>query len=167
MFVGLDPMSKSALLNGAARGMGSSVQQIARRADLVRADLGAGGAAQRKAWQKVTASLIGQFHLPDDDVQTVATDTALLGDVYEVTQGLFGGTYTLLKAAAVATIRSGDGTYPDAVRKGVGAARTAQRIANGAPVHRANMPKNPADAMRAQGAPRSSKTTQRRKSSAR
>ncbi|WP_217615954.1 AAA family ATPase [Cellulomonas sp. GbtcB1] len=166
VFIGLNPMSKSALLNGAARGMGSSVQQIARRADLVRADLGASEADQHKAWQQVTASLVGQFHLPDDDVQATLTDTGLLGDVYDVTQGLFGGTYTLLKAAAVSTIRSSGGTYADAIRKGVATTRTAQRTANGAPVHRANMPKNPADAMRAQDAPRSSKTTQRRKSSA-
>lgn len=163
VFIGLNPMSKSALLNGAARGMGSSVQQIARRAELIPADLGASEADQRKAWDKVTAAVVRQFHLPDDDVQAAAVDTALMGDVYEVTQGLFGGTYTLLKAAAVATIRSSDGTYADAVRKGVASARAAQRTANGAPVHRANAPKNPADAMRAQDAPRPSKTTRQRK----
>lgn len=159
VFIGLDPMSTSALLNGAARGMGSSVQQIARRADLIRADLGAGEAKRRVSWDKITTALVGQFHLRDDDAQAMLADTTLLDDLHEFTGDLFGGTYTLLKAAAVTRIRSRTGTYAEAVRTELTSAQSARRTANLAPVHRPNTPNSRNGAGRAQDTPRPSKST--------
>jgi hypothetical protein len=168
VFIGLDPMSKSAMLNGAARGMGSSVQQIARRSDLIRADLGASAVERRNQWRKVTKSLVGQFHLDDGDADEMLADGDLVRDLHEVTDGLFGGTYTLLKAAAISAIRSGKGSYAAAVRAGIETARADRTRANLAPVHRPNELRNPTGAKRAQSAPRSSKTgAQRVKSPAR
>lgn len=119
VFVGLDPMSDSVLLNGAAFGLGTSVQQIARRSTLVRADLGLSEAARRVDWDRLMVSLAGQFHLPGQDGVIAFETPAVRDGLFAVSRGLFGVAYDLLRQSAKDTIRGNVPTFEDAILRRV------------------------------------------------
>lgn len=105
LFIGLSPMSRSALLTGAAQGKGTSVQQIARRSRIIRADLGQGPAQLRKDWDRLVDALLLQLHLPGESV-ALLTNQTLRDELHRATAGLFGPTYELLREGAKGAILS-------------------------------------------------------------
>lgn len=128
IFIGLDPLAKSALLNGAAQGQGSSVQQIARRSRLISAELGRTADQRRHDWDSVVVSLVGQMHLPEGASIAVLRDGNLRDQLYRTTRGLFGGTYALLRDAAVDALSDPDLCFSDALQSAVSKAQAEEAL---------------------------------------
>ncbi|KQR17267.1 hypothetical protein ASF78_08205 [Cellulomonas sp. Leaf334] len=117
IFIGLAPMSKSALLAGADDDAGSSARQIKRRARPHSSEFELSAARRRADWDRSTSALIQQFHLIRQDPVDGLRAQDLRDLLYERTSGLFGGTYDVLREAALDTIWEPRLAYEKAIRQ--------------------------------------------------
>lgn len=105
VFIGLEPLTESALLIGAEQGLGSSVQQIARRSTRVNVADGVSPLRRRREWEALLERLVEQMHVPEGEWDSVRGQASLISSLYQATEGLTGTTYEVVRAAAVDAIR--------------------------------------------------------------